>query len=546
MVRIISMVIPAVLLIGCAAQNGNAPAAMASDTGRQNVPVQWWAKANVIVRASLKSRGGRGAGFPLDPAKASEQLDALKAMGVSAIEIYGPQLSGTAYGGLDPIDNFQPSMGTMDDFRTLVKVIHSKGMAAIVFINIGYTSIQSPEWIKACQDVKAGRDTREARRFWWADRPDAPEPPGDSIFSLADPQRVWKYIHGPDAVAPADFASLDDAGRGHWEFSEQAGKYYWTKWGQRMGGGGGFGVQAASRPAATSGPTGRGRVGGQRVGLPHYNWANPEWQQDAEKILRFWMDTGLDGMIMDAPGMYSGSNWEITRRRITGVIDSYGNVLMQPEGGGSLFEDPEAWITEGGFNCMQDYRLMELRGLPSPVRVALESGDPRPIEACLEAYHDRVVAQGGVLYLTTGGRLRVADEQKQQLALEIGVLAGDIVSCGTAQALRFPEGLQRLFALKQEHPALQNLATRRPIRTTADDKHYAFLRTAADRSERILVVINVQPTEQTIDMDLSGVANAGLVDLANNLEMPRTSYFKATVPALSYRLFVVKPPVELP
>jgi hypothetical protein len=105
--------------------------------------------------------------------------------------------------------------------------------------------------------------------------------------------------------------------------------------------------------------------------------------------------------------------------------------------------------------------------------------------------------------------------------------------------------LQRLLDLKKSHPALQNLSTRRQVPTTADNKHYVFLRTAADRSERILVVMNFQPTEETVDVDLSGVATEGLVDLDDGTAMPRRNPLRVNMPAYSYRLYQVKPAAKL-
>jgi hypothetical protein len=48
------------------------------------------------------------------------------------------------------------------------------------------------------------------------------------------------------------------------------------------------------------------------------------------------MDAGLDGMIVDAVNWYVGHTWEQDRRHITNVIRSYGNVYLQPEGGGAF------------------------------------------------------------------------------------------------------------------------------------------------------------------------------------------------------------------
>jgi len=59
-------------------------------------------------------------------------------------------------------------------------------------------------------------------------------------------------------VTPGEF-------RGNWKLSPQAGKYYWSKW-----------------PGVD--------LDGNKFWLSQYDWSNPEWQAEVEKILRFWME----------------------------------------------------------------------------------------------------------------------------------------------------------------------------------------------------------------------------------------------------------------
>ncbi len=84
---------------------------------------------------------------------------------------------------------------------------------------------------------------------------------------------------------------------------------------------------------------------------------------------------------------------------------------------------------------------------------------------------------------------------------------------------------------------------RRPP-TNANDKYYAFLRTAAtggNSSERVLVVLNFQPAPQTVQVDLSGVATAGLIEVKSNTAIPRQNPLPVDLPGYGYRLYVVRP-----
>jgi hypothetical protein len=172
----------------------------------------------------------------------------------------------------------------------------------------------------------------------------------------------------------------------------------------------------------------------------------------------------------------------------------------------------------------------------------MATGDPRHIETALRNYHDRVVEAGGVLYSSAP---RFKDQQQQKLAWATVALSGDLLA-RRGYDFKIDADLQWLLLQKRDHPALWQLSRRRQLPTAHDNRHYTFLRTAADKSERILVVLNYQPTQETVHVDLSGVATAGLVDMKSGKEYPRMIPMTIDVPAYDYRLFIVKPGVKLP
>jgi hypothetical protein len=435
-------------------------------------------------------------------------LNDLLAQGITAVEVFAPALGGRSFGGLDTIDRyrFEPTAGTMGDFRKLVRLAHARRMAVVTFDNLGYSSVEAVEFLKAADDMRQGRASREASFFIWSDAKDAPPPSegADRVFFV-------RPTHLPGGRPGTLY---DSTKHERWEWSERAGKYYWTKWG------------------------GEDRQG-NRVRLPQYDWRSAALQEEAERIVRFWMDTGIDGMVIDAVNWYVGCTWELSRLRMTDVIASYGNAYAQPEGAGAFREDPVAWITEGGWNSVQDYGLgIWWEEGANLIRSAIETGDPRPIEAALRAYHDRVVEAGGSLYFQP-----TELEEKSKAELAFATLAG----LGTLVQVEYrpdrPLGPQEQWLLKTKaaHPALHQRSTRRKIPTLAEDRHYAFLRTARDGKERVLVVLNFQSHEQEVSLDLSGLAASTLEDLKTGETLRRQAWLKLRLPGYGYRFLAVKP-----
>jgi len=494
---------------------------------RHLVPAQWWEKAAALHVCTFKPNRGYAHVLSLDPEKAAGELAEIRAQGFQAIEIFAPAEGLYGYAGLDMTDPYRvdQELGTMEDFRRFVRLAHCNGLAVVVFFNLGYFSFEAPTWLEACRDKRAGKDTEKVRWFSWADSPDAPPPalPPDRFFAATD------IIPDSDSDPPT----------WGWQYSDLAGCYYWARW------------EAKDKD-------------GNMVGLPQTDWGSPEWPQEAERIIRCWMDTGLDGMIIDAPGCYTRLTSETNRRYITDVISSYENTFIQPEGSINM-----AWLTEAGYNCLQNYALYwggkwdnspliaalrdgdakrASRFLGSrpqnSVTTAIQTGDPRPIEESLRAYRDLAVSAGGVLYAGVWGRGRDPQQRKLLVATLAGI--GEMLVYRTRDQLGLDEQEQWLLRTRYAHPALHQLADRRQLPTNADDKYYAFLRTAQDGSERVLVVLNFQPSPQTVQVDLRDVANGGLINLKTGERFDRSLPFGVAVPTYGYAFFQVLPTLSEP
>ena len=440
----------------------------------------------------------------LDHAKAEQQLREWKDQGIDAIEIFAPAAGGNSYNGLDAIDRYRldPGVGSMDDFRWMVGRAHELGVTVIAFDNLGYSSVDGTQFLKACEDVRAGRESRESKMFFWSSSADAPPPPVKSN----------SYFF----VRPS-LPNYDASTREFWQWDSRCRHFYWTRW------------------------PGKDKVG-NTIHLPQYNWLDEAWPEEAEKVVRFWMDTGLDGMVIDAVNWYVGYTWEKGNRRITGPIASYGNAFAQPEGGGAFHtDDPVGWATEGHWTNIYDYGLgIWWEKGNNPLKESVEKGDPRILEAALRNYHDRVLAAGSSLYAPVP---KMQSDDQQQFVEALLATSGDIVCyCGPADQIKGPaKGAVALLKMRARHAALFSDSTRRRIPTQDDSRFYSILRNNADKSERLLAIFNFQTTPQTVAVDLGAIDAHEFADLSTNERADTsTGWLSVALPGYGYRLYSVR------
>lgn len=439
----------------------------------------------------------------LDHAKAEEQLRQWKGEGIDAIEIFAPAEGGNSYGGLDAIDRYRldTGIGTMDDFRWLIRRAHELGVAVIAFDNLGYSSIYATQFLKACEDVRSGRTSEETKMFFWSTRADA-EPPAVKSNSY--------FFVRPNL---ANYVPLNTE---FWQWDGRCQHYYWTRW------------------------PGKDKDG-NTVHLPQYNWVDEAWPNEAEKVVRFWMDTGLDGMVIDAVNWYVGYTWEKGNRRITGPIASYGKTFSQPEGGGAFHsDDPVGWVTEGHWRNLYDYGLgIWWEKGNHPLKESVEKGDPRILEAALRSYHDRVIAVGGSLYAPVP---KMQNDDQQQFVEALLAMSGDIVCyCNSFEQKEPAKRAVSILNMRAKHPALYLDSTRLRIPTQDDSKFYSFMRISADKSERILAVFNFQPTPEAVRVDLGAINGHEFTDLSSNAQAEISqSELVLSLSAYDYRLFSIR------
>lgn len=263
---------------------------------------KWWQKCAAVKRYMPEEE-------QLSIGDIVKELDTIIEDGYGAIHITAPYKSAGAYPwwGLRPLDYFQPNQMLGNDiaeFKVLVDTCHQKGLFVMIFLNLGYTDLLSPLWKEACMARKNGLKNSPADFFLWSHTGKDPLP-----------------------ITANEYFKQE----GSWIYSPEADSYYWSHW-----------IDASTY------------VDGKILAEPQYNWASDSWQNYAMDILNFWLDTGVDGIILDAVNWYANCDFSTIRRCITDVIHKRPGVCCIPEGAGGFGDEPAGWLTYGNFDIIEN------------------------------------------------------------------------------------------------------------------------------------------------------------------------------------------------
>lgn len=166
------------------------------------------------------------------------KLDYLQELGVDCIWLLPTYPSPLNDDGYDIADyyNVHPDYGTLDDFKALVEEIHARGMRVIVDLVLNHTSDQHP-WFQ------------EARRD--------PENPYRDYYVWSDTDKKYQDVR----------IIFLDTEESNWAWDEAAEKYYWHRF---------------------------------YASQPDLNYDNPKVREEMFKVVKFWLDLGVDGFRADA------------------------------------------------------------------------------------------------------------------------------------------------------------------------------------------------------------------------------------------------------
>ena len=169
----------------------------------------------------------------------TEKLDYLQDLGVNTLWLLPFYPSPFRDDGYDISDyhNIDPKYGTRADFKHFVREAHRRGLRVITELVINHTSDQHP-WFQAARNAPPGSSKRDF--YVWSDT--------DKQF--ADTRIIFS-----------------DTEKSNWAWDEVAQAYYWHRF---------FSHQ------------------------PDLNHNNPAVVRAVIRVMRFWLDMGVDGLRLDA------------------------------------------------------------------------------------------------------------------------------------------------------------------------------------------------------------------------------------------------------
>ena len=204
---------------------------------------EWWRTAVIyqIYPRSFADANGDGIG---DLPGVTRRFDALVDLGIDAIWLSPFMTSPQKDAGYDVADycDVDPLFGTLADFDELLAAAHDRGIRVIVDLVPNHSSDQHP-WFQAA--LAAAPGSRERARYMFRD---------------------GKGEHGE--LPPNNWQSV-------------------------------FGGPAWTRITEADGTPGQWYLHLFDSSQPDFNWDNPEVQEEFRRILRFWLDRGVDGFRVD-------------------------------------------------------------------------------------------------------------------------------------------------------------------------------------------------------------------------------------------------------
>jgi maltose alpha-D-glucosyltransferase / alpha-amylase len=215
------------------------PAAESATPSGLGVDDPLWYKDAVIYQLNVKAFLDSNEDGIGDFAGLTSKLGYIRDLGVNTIWLmpfYPSPLKDDGY-DIAEYTNIHPQFGTLEDFRVMLVEAHRLGLKVVTELIINHTSDQHP-WFQAARKAPAGSPEREF--YVWSDTDQ-------------------KYL-GTRVI-------FVDTEASNWTWDPVAKAYYWHRF---------FSHQ------------------------PDLNFDNPQVLEAVLRIMRFWLDLGVDGFRLDA------------------------------------------------------------------------------------------------------------------------------------------------------------------------------------------------------------------------------------------------------
>jgi oligo-1,6-glucosidase len=202
----------------------------------ENLHKKWWKEAVIYQIYPRSFKDSNGDGIG-DLKGIYQNLDYIKSLGVDVVWLNPIYTSPNADNGYD-ISDYQSIMeefGTMEDFDLLLKGMHARGIKLILDLVVNHSSDEH-FWFK---ESRKSRDNKYRNYYHW-----------------------WPAEKGKPAFRPGSFEA-DGSG---WRYDKTTNAYYLHYFSYKQ---------------------------------PDLNWENPELRQEIYKMMRWWLDKGIDGFRMD-------------------------------------------------------------------------------------------------------------------------------------------------------------------------------------------------------------------------------------------------------
>lgn len=259
-------------------------------TTAKNQPSEWWRSAVIyqIYPRSFADANGDGIG---DLPGITSRLEHLANLGVDAIWLSPFYTSPQRDAGYDVSDfcDVDPIFGTLADFDAMIARAHDVGLRVIADIVPNHTSWDHP-WFTAAVAAQPGSPERERYMFRDGRGENGELPPNnwDSVFGGP----AWSRVTNADGTPGQWYLHLFDSSQ------------------------------------------------------PDLNWELEEVREEFDRILRFWLDRGVDGFRVDvAHGLI----------KAPGLPDYIQDADAASMGGGAAIESPY-WAQEGVHDVWRRWR----------------------------------------------------------------------------------------------------------------------------------------------------------------------------------------------